>query len=336
MKTGFSMAALAAAIGVAASVPALAQEVVLKFATTNAPTAHLNVQVLTPWAERITAEGKGIVRIELSHGTTLADQSNFYSRVMNDVVQISWGLQGTIAGKFPLTEVVSLPFLSQKSEDSSAALWRLYESGKLAKEYGDVEVLGMVVFPQLSIHSRKPIKSLDDVKGLKIRAGGNMASLVIQALHASPVSMPTADIYQALAKGTIDATLVQWTAFQPFKLAEVTAYHVDAPLGASPAMLFMSRKKFDSLPKAARDLIIKHSGEQFSRQFGVFWDRVQADDRKTVVASEKHHAYVASAQDVKKWSRALQGVSEKWAKDTPDGAVILQAYREELAKSARR
>ena len=311
----------------------MGQEVVLKFATTNAPTAHLNAQVLTPWAERITAEGKGVVRIELSHGTTLADQSNFYSRVLNDVAQISFGLHGTIAGKFPLTDVVALPFLSQKSEDSSAALWRLYESGKLAKEYDEIQVLCMVVFPQLSIHSRKPITSLDDVKGLKVRAGGNIASQVLQGLNASPVSMPTADIYQALAKGTIDATMVQWTAFQPFKLAEVTTHHVDAPLGASSAMVFMSRKKFDSLPKPARDLIMKHSGEQFSHQFGVFWDRVQADDRKLVLASDKHHAYVAGPQEIAKWSKVLEGVADRWTKQSPEAVSILQAYRQELAKS---
>jgi TRAP-type C4-dicarboxylate transport system substrate-binding protein len=334
MKPFSTIATLAFAVGLAASVPVFGQEVVLRFATTNAPTAHLNVQVLIPWAERINAEGKGIVRVDVSHGTTLADQSNFYSRVMNDVIQIGWGLQGTIGGKFPLTEVVSLPFLSQKSEDSSAALWRLYNSGKLAKEYQEVEVLGMVVFPQLSIHSSKPIKSLADVKGLRIRAGNSVASQIIQALGASPVSMPTADIYQALAKGTIDATLVQWTAFQPFKLAEVTTHHLDAPLGASPAMLFMSRKKFDSLPKAARDLIMKHSGETFSRQFGAFWDRVQEGDRKPVVASGKHIAYVVPEQEIAKWSKVLNGVSEKWVKDTVDGGVILQAYREELAKSA--
>ena len=336
MKRFSSIATLATAVGLAASVPVFGQEVVLRFATTNAPTAHLNVQVLVPWAARINAEGKGIVRIDVSHGTTLADHSNFYSRVLNDVIQIGWGLQGTIGGKFPLTEVVSLPFLSQKSEDSSAALWRLYNSGKLAKEYREVEILGMVVFPQLSIHSRKPIKSLADVKGLKIRAGSNVGSQVIQGLGASPVSMPTADIYQALAKGTIDATLVQWTAFQPFKLAEVTTHHLDAPLGASPAMLFMSRKKFDSLPKAARDLIMKHSGEAFSRQFGAFWDRVQDGDRKPVVASGKHSAYVVSEQEVAKWSKVLNGVTEKWVKDTADGGVILQAYREELAKSGAR
>ena len=336
MKPFLTFATLAAAAGLAASSPVLGQEVVLKFATTNSPTAHLNVQVLIPWAERINAEGKGIVRIDVSHGTTLADQSNFYSRVLNDVIQIGWGLQGTIGGKFPLTEVVSLPFLSQKSEDSSAALWRLYNSGKLAKEYRETELLGAVVFPQLSIHSRKPIKSLGDVKGLKIRAGSNVGSQVIQGLGASPVSMPTADIYQALAKGTIDATLVQWTAFQPFKLAEVTTHHLDAPLGASPAMLFMSRKKFDSLPKAARDLIMKHSGEAFSRQFGAFWDRVQEGDRKPVVASGKHSAYVVSEQEVAKWSKVLNGVTEKWVKDTADGGVILQAYREELTKSGAR
>ncbi len=331
MKRIFTMLALVAAA--LSCSPVMGEEVVLKFATTNAPTAHLNAQVLTPWAERITAEGKGVLRIELSHGTTLADQSNFYSRVLNDVAQISFGLHGTIAGKFPLTDVVALPFLSQKSEDASAALWRLYESGKLAKEYDDIQVLCMVVFPQLSIHSRKPITSLDDVKGLKVRAGGNIASQVLQGLNASPVSMPTADIYQALAKGTIDATMVQWTAFQPFKLAEVTTHHVDAPLGASSAMVFMSRKKFDSLPKPARDLIMKHSGEQFSRQFGVFWDRVQADDRKRVLASDKHHAYVAGPQEIAKWSKVLQGVADRWTKQTPEAASILQAYRQELSKS---
>ncbi len=331
MKRIFTILALAAAVLPCS--PVMAQEVVLKFATTNAPTAHLNAQVLTPWAERITAEGKGVLRIELSHGTTLADQSNFYSRVLNDVAQISFGLQGTVAGKFPLTDVVALPFLAHKSEEGSPALWRLYESGKLAKEYDEIQVLCMIVFPQLSIHSRKPIASLDDVKGLKVRAGGNIASQVLQALNASPVSMPTADIYQALAKGTIDATMVQWTAFQPFKLAEVTTHHVDAPLGASSAMVFMSRKKFDSLPKPARDLIMKHSGEEFSRQFGAFWDRVQAEDRKTVLASDKHHAYVAGPQEVAKWSKALEGVADRWTKETPGAASILQAYRQELAKS---
>lgn len=333
MKRFSTIAVLAAAMGSLPCIPATAQEVALKFATTNAPTAHLNAQVLTPWAERITAEGKGVLRIELSHGTTLADQSNFYSRVLNDVAQISFGLHGTIAGKFPLTDVVALPFLTQKSEDSSAALWRLYESGKLAKEYEDIQVLCLVVFPQLSIHSRKAIASLDDVKGLKVRAGGNIASQVLQGLNASPVSMPTADIYQALAKGTIDATMVQWTAFQPFKLAEVTTHHVDAPLGASSSMVFMSRKKFDSLPKAARDLIMKHSGEQFSRQFGIFWDRVQTDDRKLVLASDKHHAYVAGPQEVAKWSKVLEGVADRWTKQTPEAAALLQAYRQELAKS---
>jgi hypothetical protein len=96
----------------------------------------------------------------------------------------------------------------------------------------------------------------------------------------------------------------------------------------------MSRKKFDSLPKAARDLIMKHSGETFSRQFGAFWDRVQEGDRKPVVASGKHIAYVVPEQEIAKWSKVLNGVSEKWVKDTVDGGVILQAYREELAKSA--
>ena len=336
MKRVSSVAAMAAAMSVWAVSPAFGQAVVLKFATTNAPNAHLNKQILTPWAERINAEGKGIVQIEVSHGSTLADHSNFYSRVLNNVVQISFGLQSTIAGKFLLTEVVTLPFLSQSAEQSSLALWRLYDSGKLAKEYREIEPLGLVVFPQLSIHARKPVKSLEQVKGLKIRAGGNVASQVARSLGATPVSLTTAEMYQGLAKGTVEAVLVQWTAFQPFKLAEVTTHHIDAPLGASAAMLFMSRKTYDALPKPARDLIARHSGERFSQRFGAFWDRVQAEGRKSVVATGKHVVNVVPVKESPKWAKALNGVTEKWLSDTPDGAVIHQAYRDELARAGAR
>jgi TRAP-type C4-dicarboxylate transport system substrate-binding protein len=323
---------VAAALCASCAAPALAQEVVLKFATTNAPMHPLNKDFLTPWAERITAEGKGIVRIELSHGTTLADQVNFYSRVLNDVAQISVGLQTVIAGKFPQTEVVTLPALSQKGEESSLALWRLYSTGRIAKEYAEVTPLALGVLPQLSIHSSKPLKSLDDVAGLKVRTGGNVASQVVMALGGTPVSVPLTESYQALAKGTIDAVQVQWTGVFPFKFNEVTSHHIDAQLGSSALMVFMSKKTFDGLPASARALIQKHSGEAFAREFGAFWDRIQASGRGAAVASGKHTITVVARGDMGKYGTALDAVAQKWVKDTPDGAAVLQAYRDELGK----
>lgn len=328
--------ALALACVAALALPALteAQEVDLKFATLSPPQSHLAKQMMVPWAERVNAAGKGAVRVQVVYGETLATQQNVYSRVLNDVVQIGWGLQTYFGGKFPLTDVVTLPSLAQSSEQASLALWRMYASGKLAGEYAEVMPLALIVFPQQSIHARRPVAKLEDLKGMKIRAAGKVASQSVSALGAVPVSLTVSDMYQALAKGTVDATMTQWTAFQPFKLDEVTSHHVEAPLGSAAAMVFMSKKKWQDLPPAARDVLSRESGESFSRDWGRFWDRVQKQGRDSVAASPKHTIHVLPAEEERRWEAALAKVSEGWVKDTPGGAAILQTFRDELRKAA--
>lgn len=332
-KTTRWLGALACALAVGLPRLAGAEPVTLKFATLSPPQSHLAREMMAPWAERVTAAGKGTVTIETLYGESLATQQNVYSRVLNDVVQIGWGLQTYFGGKFPLTDVVTLPSLAQSAEQASVALWRLHAAGKLGSEYAEVVPLALIVFPQQSIHSRRPVTGLEDLKGMKIRASGRIASRVVSALGAAPVSLTVSDMYQALAKGTVDATMTQWTAFQPFRLDEVTSHHVEAPLGSAAAMVFMAKKKWDALPAAARELLAAHSGESFSRDWGRFWDRVQKQGRDKVAASPKHTIHALSPQEEKRWAGALSSVNETWVKETRGGAAVLQAFREELGRA---
>src|ERR1700685_1958463 len=114
---------------------ARADEPTLLFATTNAPTTRLNMQFLHPWAEAINADGKGAVQIDTRDGTSIANFENYYDRVTSNVVQISWGLLSTVAGKFPRSDVATLPFMAKSAADASQALWRLYKQGVIAGEY---------------------------------------------------------------------------------------------------------------------------------------------------------------------------------------------------------
>src|SRR5690348_13182524 len=77
----------------------------------------------------------------------------------------------------------------------------------------------------------------------------------------------------AIQRGTADGAAVSWTSFNPFKLAEVTSYHVDTRLGTSVAMIFMSKKKYGTLSPAVRKVLDAHSGEAASRAFGAWWIR---------------------------------------------------------------
>src|SRR5439155_1624628 len=160
-------AAALAALAVLLCAGARAQETNLIFATVNPPNAHLSVNILVPWAQKVNEAGKGVVKLDIRDGLTLANLGNAYDRVLSAAIQ----------------------------------------------------------------------------------------------------------------RGTVDGIMTGWTAFQPFKFAEVTSHHIDVRLGASTGMVFMSRKKWDALPPAVKKVLESASGEATSRAFGAFWDRISEEGR---------------------------------------------------------
>jgi TRAP-type C4-dicarboxylate transport system substrate-binding protein len=321
----------AAALCVAAS-SVRADEVNLVFGTTLPASVHLNVRVLHPWAERINEQGKGIIHIDVRDGEAIANLSNYYSRVQDDVIQISWGLQASIGGKFPRTLVGALPFEVDKAETGSVALWRLFKSGLLDAEYDTVQPLYLITFPPSGLHFAKAPKTLETLSGLKIATGSKVGADTIERLGGAPLSMVTSDYYTAVQRGMVDAALVQWTAFQPFKLEDVTFYHVEAGLGGAAGMVFMAKKKYLALPAAVRKILDDNSGEAESRVYGKFWDDVDNEGRAMVKALGDKHQIVPLPSAIKaKWREAVSPVIDDWAKATPDGAKILAAFRAESA-----
>jgi TRAP-type C4-dicarboxylate transport system substrate-binding protein len=337
MKIGHRSAKIFAATALLwcgfAPAPAAAEETTLIFATTNPATAHLNARVLHPWAARINEQGKGVVRIDVRDGPTLANSRNFYGRVVDDVVQITFGGPTGVAGKFPLSEVAALPFLVETSEAASVAFWRLYKSGLLDGEYNEIVPMFLVVFPPVGVHTAKPLRTLESLAGVKLVTLNKLQSQVVERLGGLPLAMPIIDIYEAVQRGTADGTTIQWTAFQPFKLAEVTTYHVDVFLGSQPSMVIMAKKKYEALPAAARKIIDDNSGESQTRVFGKFWDAVDVEARTAVKASGKHTVVDLPPELNAKWRSQVAPVTAEWAKTTPGGEKVLSTYRELLAKA---
>lgn len=333
MKTIAAIVALAATALACVMGSASAQETTLIFATTDPPQAHLNQRVLHPWAARINKKGKGIVRIDVRDGPTIANHVNFYQRVLDDVVQIAWGLPAYVAGKFPRTGVAELPGVADNAEYASVALWRIYKSGALDAEYNEIVPLFMNVFPQNGIHLAKAPKSIESLSGLKIGAGSRITTEIVSHLGGSPISIPLTSYYESVQRGTIDGTISQWTQFQPFKLGEVTFYHIDAKLGGASGIVFMARKKFDSLPAEVRKIIMSESGEAQSRLYGKFWDTVNAEERAKIKAQpDKHTIVTLSPEQEKKWDARVKPVTDEWVKNTPGGQKILGTFEAEIAK----
>lgn len=331
-KIGRLACVLAATLGLNVAA-ASAQETTLIFATINPANADTVTRYLQPWADRINAAGKGVLHIDARSDAILANPGNFYDRVMSDVVQITWGTQSQVGGKFPLSDLAALPFLTDKSEAASVAFYRLYKTGLLDREYADVVPLWLYVYPQNGLHFAKPPKTLANLGGLKVQAINKVNAQIATLLGAAPITLNIGEAYMALQRGTIDATIVPWPAFQPFKLDEVTAYHVEAPLGSGPGMMFMAKKRYEALPAAARKILDDNSGEAAARSWGAFLDKL-ADEAKTHVRTLPRQKVVElSPEQRAKWHAALASITQQWVAETPGGGTVLNRFRELLAQA---
>ena len=307
---------------------ASAKEVTLIFATGDNAMAHKNVQICHPWAQRINEQGKGIIKIDVRDGYTLINHMNFYQRTHDNVVQIAWGIIGLIAGKFDKTNIIGLPYMSPKSEINSVAYWRLYKSGLLDDEYDEIVPLYVTGLPNSSFHFAKPLKSIDNFNGLKMTAGTKLLAAIVREHGATPISLPLPDYYEALQRGTLDGIMMSWTGFQPFKLAEVTKYHIETQLGGAPGAVFMMKKVYDSLPPEAQKIIQANSGEAQSRAFGAFWDRVQEETRKQVEATKGHTIVTLTPEQMAEWRKRDTPHIEEWIKSIPGGEKVYVKFAE--------
>ena len=191
--------------------------------------------------------------------------------------------------------------------------------------------LGLWTFPNAAIHSREPIRTLDDFKGKKLIASNAIAAKIVTALGATPISLRVDEAYSAIQRGTTDGALMPFTGMETFKIHEVTKHHLDAALGSDAAMLFISRKRYDSLPEKARAAIDKNSYLPLSRKLGEKTTAQWEKSRNLV----KDRVSTLSAEQEAQWKKRLEPIAGDWAKSVPDGAKVLEAFRQEVSAAAK-
>jgi TRAP-type C4-dicarboxylate transport system substrate-binding protein len=191
----------------------------------------------------------------------------------------------------------------------------------------------MSSFAPSGLHFAREAKTLDNLRGLKIIAGSKTTAQFAARLGAAPLTLPVSEAYSAMQRGTADALSQPWTTFPIFKYDEVTQYHVpNASLGTAVGVVFMSIKKYDGLPEAARHVIDANRGEKQSREMGAFWDVLNEEGRKYTMARPNHTIAELNPDQLTAWHRQAEIVATEWAKTVPDGERLLVTYRDILAK----
>lgn len=314
--------------------PAFAEPITLRFSSFEPPQAFITKQILTPWAERVTADSKGTLKVEMYAGGTLGrDPAGQMKLVMNGVADIAWLVPGYTPGRFDQVTAAELPFIVPSAYVGSVASWRMYEKG-LWKGGGFDEIKPLCICAASAgvLTTTFPVTKVEDIKGRKFRAAGPVSLSAIKALGAVPVGGITGpQLAESLSRGLVEGTLNEWNALQTFRVLEIAKNHVVLPIGSLSLMVIMNKEKYASLPPEAKAAIDKHSGEAFAKAFGLMFDKNNDAVYEATKQKKDHTVLVLNAEQQKPWRAAIEPVYAEWAKSMPDGEKLLKAFRDEVA-----
>lgn len=318
--------ALAAALFAATSVASAAE---LKLADFQPPTHFVVKNVYDPFAAQISEKTGGAVTVKVYMGGELGPgPAEQYSRAVDGVTDIAFGLPGYTASNFPKTLLTELPGVI--SADTGTTRMNANVE-MLSDEYKRVVLLGIWNnAPNIIFTANKPVRTLADLKGLKIRVPSRNAGLVVEAWGASPVSMPAPEIYNAMQTGVIDGAMTDATTLGAFKLAEVTKYittGMDTTI--SSFFLIMNRDSFEALSEDQQK-VVSEAGREAAMNGNKAWLGIADKALAGFAAAEGKEVVTLSDEEAAKFNAASAAVLDKVVAEAEAQGIAAKAFVDAL------
>jgi TRAP-type C4-dicarboxylate transport system substrate-binding protein len=300
-----------------------AAEVNLKVGTF-VPAKSIGVStVIKPWMADVTAEVGSEVSMKGYWGGSLG-KSPFkqYELVKNGVADMTWVLPGYTPGQFPELQVVGLPFMLENAMEASLVVQRLHDAG-MASGFGQTHLIGGWAAQPNSLFLREPIKALSDLKNRKISASGAVGGRFLTSIGAISQTTSAPKMTIMLNRKTIDGAIQGWTGMRTFKAMALVKQVINMPLGASPFLLLMNKKKWNGLSAKAKASFSKYGGEKMARAGGKNYraasDSIQAKNKQALKIAK----FVPSKAELSKvMASAKTKVHAWWIKKTPNGQAV--------------
>jgi TRAP-type transport system periplasmic protein len=290
------------------------------------PTSDKLHMMLEEYCKEMEKRTNGRLKINIHPGATLTPPTQTYDSVQKEIIDMGWGPLQVTTGRFPLMEVMDLP-LGLKSGYLTTLLATEVARKFKPKELAGVKILWMNSSPPANLQTKKPIKTLEELKGLKLRSTGGTTTKVIDSLGAVPLMIPPPDVYDALSKGVADGAVVISDALTTMKWSDILKY--TTVLGrnsfANNGYFIMNLNRFNALPQDIQQIVDKMS-EEYMEKMSKLWDQKELDAIATL-KSLGQTTTVLNDQEQARWAQKLaplfdQYVKEKSAKGLPAAEVL--------------
>jgi TRAP-type C4-dicarboxylate transport system substrate-binding protein len=264
------------------------------------------------WKEEVEKRTGGSVAINTYPGGTLLGAKNMMDGVIAGQADIGCLCMAYQPGRFIVTNATALPMGFPDATVASLTLWDLYRKQK-PEEFAKVKVLTMFTCAPANIYAKKPVRSLEDLKGLELRASGGVAQY-LKVLGAAPVGMPQSETPEALQKGVVQGAVSSLETLMDFKYAEICKYVTMINGPVYPFAVVMNMAKWNSLPKDVQEVMDGLGTEQ------AWWTGNYMDQHviKSVEWSKKNHnieIIKLTQKELARWNKLLKPIPDKWSEN---------------------
>jgi TRAP-type C4-dicarboxylate transport system substrate-binding protein len=288
------------------------------------PSTHIQTKVPQAWADEIEKRSNGQIKIKIFAAGSLTPAPQVYDGVVKGISDFGLSVFAYSPGRFPVIAAIDNPLGYPNAYVATRTINALYRQYQ-PKELSDVHVCYLFAHGPGLLHSaKKPIRTLEDVKGLKIRSTGT-SQLIVRALGAAPVAMSQGETYDALKKNIVDGTLVPIEALEGFKQAEVLKYTTLTYSAAYSQGFFvaMNLKKWNALPPELQQIITDVSKE-YEEITAKAWEDSDISGRK--FAEGLGHEFIElSDAEAAKFKAAVQPVFDEYIKKANEKGIDGQA-----------
>jgi len=303
------------------------------------PARHVQHRLmLEPLKKDLEEKSKGRIRVTIHPGGALAPAPAHYENVVAGAFDIGWTLQGYTPGRFPLSGIVELPFLWSSAQEATRIFWQLFEElPALQNEYRDVKVLATWTHDLGQLYTTsKPVRTLEDLRGLKIRAPGPVQVSMLRALGAVPVTMPAGEVYDALERGVVDGLVIGHSAIKSYRLEQLVKHATLANSYVAAMIVAMNQQSYKKLSAEDRALLDSLTGKRMAMLGAKNYDE-EANDGLDALKKVKASFHQLAPPEIEKWKQATAQVNREWLKEMESkGRPGKQVYDKMLSLISKR
>lgn len=301
----------------------VAEPIKLKLAYFSSDRSTTYLGGIKPFVDAVNGDASNLVQIEVAFSGTLGrDPAKQIDLVRDGTADIAFIIPGYTPALFPDEAVIELPGLFNGIREATAT-YNVLMAGHALRGYDDLFVIGAYATDPETIHTRPPVRSIADLKGLRIRVNNPPQGRALSALGIVPVQMPINQAAMAIGSEKLDGSTAGPAPLVEFGIARVASNHFLLKVSAVPLVLAMNRKRFDALPAPAQAVIRRFSGDWAAERYvDVFLARnseaiesLRRDDKRTVVQP--------SAADLQQAGLSFHAEMTNWAQSEPRHAELL-------------